>query len=185
MSNRFFSSTVKYSELALVWGCYLLAGIAGVTLVFMMGMIVVDVFFRYVLDTPLIGVYDLVKLSMVVVAFCSLAYTGLKGAHITVDLCNPVFARIRPRWIDALLYRLVMFMASGTVLWLAYLSLDQASKSEAMREASTMIGVPHYPFYGVIAVGLVFYGLVLLADAIRGGQRLVPVGSNGEQGEAS
>lgn len=181
MPNSYFSRTGNYLDSVLVWGSYLFAGIAGVSLVAMMGMIVVDVFFRYLLDTPLVGVYDLIKLSMVVVTFCSLAYTGLKGAHITVDLFAPALARIRPRWVDALLYRIVMFMTSGTLLWLAYLSWSRMPQSELMREASNMVGVPHYPFYGVIAAGLALYGLVVLADAVRGQRPSVPVEPHDEQ----
>lgn len=168
MPSRPLSRAGKHAKHILSWGSYLFAGIAGMSLVVMMGMIVVDVFCRYFLNTPLVGVYDLVKLAMVVITFCSLAYTSLKGAHITVDLFAPALARIRPRWLDGLLYRLVMVLASATLLWLAYLSWNRIPKSELMREASSMIGVPHYPFYGVIAAGLALYGLTLLADAVRG-----------------
>lgn len=184
MSNSFFPRTGNYIDLVVVWSSYFFAGIAGISLISMMGMIVVDVFFRYLLGTPLVGVYDLIKLSMVMVTFCSLAYTGLKGAHISVDLFAPALARIRPRWVDALLYRLVMFMASGTLICLAYLSWERMPQSELMREASSMIGVPHYPFYGVIAASLVLYGLVVLVDAIRGPRPYVPLESRGTKEEA-
>lgn len=182
MQHRAVTRWGKYLESSLDWGSHILAGIAGLSLLTMMGMIVVNVFFRYVVGNPLVGIHDLVQLSMVVIVFFSLAYTGLKGAHIAVDLFSPALARIRPRWADMLLYRSVMLIAAVTMFWVAYLSLNRMFKSELMREASNMIGVPHYPFYGIIALGLAVYGLVLLAEAVRGQRSWSPAKETSHHG---
>ncbi len=63
-----------------------LAFIGGLALLWLMGLTVVAVMMRYVFGAPILGAQDISEMSLVLVAFLGLAYSGWTGAHIAVDL---------------------------------------------------------------------------------------------------
>ena len=51
-----------------------------------MAFIVINVFMRFVLDSPVLGAYEIVEQMMFVGVFCSFAYAQQQGSHIRVSM---------------------------------------------------------------------------------------------------
>ena len=47
---------------------------------------VVDVFLRYLFNSPILGSYELTEFMMAILVFGSVAYTMVVKGHVTVDL---------------------------------------------------------------------------------------------------
>jgi TRAP-type C4-dicarboxylate transport system permease small subunit len=132
--------------------------IAGIALCFMMLLTVADVFLR-AFRKPIIGTYELVAYSGVIVIAFSLPFTWLKG-HVCVDFLLLKFSPKNQKIIQATtrILGIVFFLLSGSYLIRMGMSLY------ATGEVSSTLQMPFYPLaYGA---GICFFiqCLVLLCD---------------------
>lgn len=59
----------------------------GMWVLFLMGCLVaLDVFMRYIFDSPIRGAWEIVELSLVVVVFTSIAYAYTMKMHVNIDI---------------------------------------------------------------------------------------------------
>ena len=110
-------STLRWIADRLVW---LSADIAGLALLFEVGVILVDVVGR-AFGRPLFGSLDLITMSMVVLVFGAMALCDRRGGHVGVDLLHSFFSDRLNRAIDALsaLLGAIVFVA---LAWAVYKS---------------------------------------------------------------
>ncbi len=110
-------STLRWIADRLVW---LSAGIAGLALLFEVGVILVDVVGR-AFGRPLFGSLDFITMSMVVLVFGAMALCDRRGGHVGVDLLQSFFSDRLNRAIDALsaLLGAIVFVA---LAWAVYKS---------------------------------------------------------------
>jgi TRAP-type C4-dicarboxylate transport system permease small subunit len=76
--------------------------LAGMTILVIMSLIVVAVFFRYVLQSPINGALDISTFLMTFVFFLAIAPALESGSHVEVDLFDP-FVPLRLRKAQRLL----------------------------------------------------------------------------------
>jgi TRAP-type transport system small permease protein len=130
---------------ALLWLC---GGIAGTALLAIMGLTLVDVLGRKLLDTSLPGALELTELLMVAVIFAALPLVGLQGEHVVFDSLD--------RWLPAWLRRaqqagvdlLCMLLLAG----LAWLMWSKAGQMAEFGDTTAQLKLPLAPF--VHALGL-------------------------------
>ena len=87
-----------------------LARIGSVTMVALVVMTGIGVFFRYIVNDPINGLGDILGLTLSVTVAASLAYGGRVGAHVAVDVLGMVGGRKLTRWTDALVRILGVFI---------------------------------------------------------------------------
>lgn len=136
---------------------------AGFVLVVTMVLVVVNILLRTIFKAPVFGAYEYVGLLTAVVIGLSMAYCGVKNAHVDISLVvDWLPARLR-----AVLGALINFVSMcflGVSAW--YTGAYARSMMESGLVSSTT-QAPVYPFVYLIALGMLFYCLVLLVRSIE------------------
>ncbi|ETX00769.1 MAG: hypothetical protein ETSY2_38515 [Candidatus Entotheonella gemina] len=126
-------------------GVRFLAFLGGLALVWLMGLTVVAVIMRYVFGAPILGAQDISEMSLVLVAFLGLAYSGWTGAHIAVDLIGGMLPPGLTRWTDTV----VRLIGAGLMAVVTWQTVRQGLDAAAYGEATNLVENPsHAVFHG-------------------------------------
>ena len=138
----------------------LLALAAGVLLLLLMAVTVLDVFLRYVFNAPLASSWEFTEFSMALIVFLGIAYCGWTGGHITVDVFE--------KWLDRpslrLLPALIAFVGAALFALIAYRATLETIAT--IDQVSNMLRWPHYPFRLTAALGSAVFAVVLLIQGV-------------------
>ena len=145
------------------WLSRFMSVIAGVTLVFIMLLTVLDVILRY-FGYPIMGVYDLVALGGAVIIGFSLPYAAEKRVHVFMEMVQPFFGKTGRQAMDVLT-RLIALAISLLAGW-NLVKLGTGFRQTG--EASLTIQIVFYPI--AIGLGICFFlqTLVFASQIVRG-----------------
>ncbi len=132
----------------------------GLTLLALIVLIVGDVVLRYVCNAPIFGARDLGKLLLTSMIALATAYSARSGGQVAIEAFSRFLGKSGLR-------RLEIAVRLGAALMLAVLSwrlLLAGFSAGRYGEASLSLGIPHAPFYWLLAAGMVLYGLVLVVE---------------------
>lgn len=118
------SQTQVVASGAIRWLRRIIAAICAVLLLFMMGLTVLDVLGRYLMNAPVPGASELTELMLASVIFIGLPAASLDGDHITVDVLATRLRR-KIRGVVARLVAGVSAAALGAIAWRLWLIGDQ------------------------------------------------------------
>jgi TRAP-type C4-dicarboxylate transport system permease small subunit len=109
---------------------------------------------------PVRGTGEISQLGLSVVVFTALAYCGIRGSHVAVDI---LVSRLRKRAQQVL--RIFMQFLSVAILGiLAWQLFSYTAKMRDVGQSSVMLGIPVYPFVFVSAIGTALLALVYLVQ---------------------
>ena len=141
-------------------GVYALSRVLGIiailVLVAMMFFTVVDVCLRAFFNYPIPGDVEIIELSMVCAGFLGLAWCAMRGMHIKVDLVVSLMPKGIQNLLDAFNY-LLGFGICAIFTWRGFV---EGSANREMNQLSSILKVPLFPFYWLMALG---YGMLCLA----------------------
>ncbi|MCJ8520901.1 TRAP-type C4-dicarboxylate transport system permease small subunit [Pseudorhizobium tarimense] len=141
----------------------LLSVLAGVSLLFMMAVITVSVLARYLFNSPITGVDEIIQLTAVCVVMLALPYATLQGAHVRVD----IFDQLLGRW-GRLIGDVLARVLSGIVLAiLADRAWSKMLDAYEYEDTTNMLGLPIWPFYGILAAGIALCLMVYAVELFR------------------
>ena len=132
----------------------------GVVLMLLMGYTVLDVVLRYGFNKPFSGSLEITEFAMALIVFLGIAYCGITGGHVAVDILERPLQDPRLRFVPVLL------TLTGAALFAAIAWLTAAEALTSMHRVSNMVRWPHWPFQMTVAFGSAMYALVLLFQAI-------------------
>lgn len=133
-------------------------------MVFLVGLTVVSVFWRYLLNDPIFGITDISRMSLAVIVMGALAYGGRLGAFVHVDILAVVGGRRVTRYTDVLVR-----VSSIAILALATYSLrEEARCGFECGEFTDNLEILHTPFYWLLAAAMAIYTLMLVCELIIG-----------------
>ncbi|MGE0315407.1 MAG: TRAP transporter small permease [Lautropia sp.] len=129
-----------------------LEAMAGVALLAMMLLVVVDVAGRYLFATPLAGAIELVQFAMVIAVFGGLPAASLRGRHISLDILqNRLRGRAR-RWHQGAL----CLGAAAVLAAQAWLLWDIAGSMRRNADVIGYLNLPTFPAaYFMCALSLI------------------------------
>jgi len=130
---------------------------AGGALILLMLLTTADVGGRYFFDSPINGVFDLTHFAVAIMVYLGLAYCGIRGGHVVIEL---LYDRL-PRWAQGPLNRLTNL--AGCVLFgvISWRTAVQSIDVRDMGEASQMMEIPFFPLYVLVAFGSALFAWVL------------------------
>ncbi|MET4000101.1 TRAP transporter small permease [Marinobacterium sp. MBR-109] len=139
----------------------LMAG-AGLAMIVIMGIVVLDVVMRYVFSSPLSWPYTLIgHYLMAALFFLALSDTMQHHGHIALD----VFLPILPRRLRNMMQASGFGISSSLVAFIAYLGIEQAilawSRDERFADS---LALPSWVPYALLSVGM---GLLSIRCAYR------------------
>jgi TRAP-type C4-dicarboxylate transport system permease small subunit len=135
--------------------------IAGVFIIMM--IIVVDVFLRFLLNSPIQGSYEIVERCMFCTIFATFAYAQTEKAHIRIDLVVGMFPEKLHMFADFIF----LALSAGIVSAIAYAAILQAQTSMSSNYITSVLSIPLYPFYWLEFVCMLVFAVTLLYDALK------------------
>lgn len=137
--------------------------IAGILLVGLMTLIVVNIVLRQV-ASPFGGTAELVGYLSALCAGFSLLYSQKRKSHIAIDIITGHMAK-RPRAALTAVMNLIAVVVFGMATWqIAARAMDMQSKGIL----SDTLQIVYYPFLWVIAVCFGLFTLRILLDVVVG-----------------
>lgn len=138
------------------WMGYVSAAVIGL----LMLVVVADVCGRYFFNSPIMGASELACFMMVVVVFPALAWAALTGKHVRVDILVSHFS---PR-VQAIFDSVTLLVALGIFVIITWQSVLE---SMAAHNVTSLIRLPHAPFYWIMTVGLAVFCLSIIVLVIK------------------
>ena len=142
----------------------LLGGVGSVATVLLVGVTFVTVIWRYVLGQPIYGIDDVAKMALVVTVACSMAYGARRHAHVQVDILEKLGGRKVTRFTDVV----ARLIGIATLAFTAKAVAVKGSCGMLCGNTSADLGIPHMPFYMLLALGFALYALVLVLELVAG-----------------
>jgi TRAP-type C4-dicarboxylate transport system permease small subunit len=135
-----------------------LAVLSGVALLGLMVLTTADVVGRYFFNAPIEGVFDLTQLGMVVIIFFGLAYCGMQGGHVSIEVIYNLLSGPARDVLNR------VTNLAGAVLFavIAWETIVQSIGMRELGETSNLLLIPFYPFMWVVALGSILFALVML-----------------------
>jgi TRAP-type C4-dicarboxylate transport system permease small subunit len=143
-----------------------LAWVSAIGLVLIMLLGVSDVLLRVVLQSPLLGTYEITQYLMVFVVFGALTYTAVHDGHVTIDWITLFLPKRTQAIVDSVAYLLGILLFAAV----AWQSAVQGYEMLSKHQTSFTLGIPIYPFLWVVALGSIALDLILLSklrDSLR------------------
>ena len=143
---------------------YSLSRLMGYVATGMLGLLmlltVADVCGRSFFNSPITGTSELSEFMMVSVVFLALAWCALARKHVSVDL---LVSRFTPR-VQAIVDSITLLSALGTFVIITWRS---ALESTEVVAATSLLRLPHTPFYWIMTGGLALFCLAIMALLIE------------------
>ena len=140
---------------------------AGLVLISLVLLVVVDVTLRRAFNSPLPFSYEIIEFGLVIVVWGSVLYSTSRERHISIDvLVSRLPAKTRQ------FFRIAFDFVSAVVLLLiGWQSITYAMHLWDVQNVSPTLDIPVYPFVVIVALGAILAGLILLVnfiDSVRG-----------------
>lgn len=154
------------------------AGLANVAatlwIILLMVLVVADVAGRNLFLSPIAGVPEIVKLSIVGIVFLQIAHTHAHSHMIRSDGLLNMIARRHPR-IAAAMDLAAQLMGAGLTLALAWAVVPRLEKAWERGEYEGAIGhftLPVWPFLAIIVAGSLLLAISFVAAAAKAVRRM-------------
>ncbi len=129
----------------------------------MMVLVVANVALRAFFNSPIRGVYDILLMLFISAISLSLAHCYVTGGHVNITFILDKFPVIVQKLIRIILNVISMIMF-GTIGWFLLSYYVDTVKLSGKTTLTT--STPHYPFYYVLAIGILILALVILMKII-------------------
>lgn len=139
-----------------------MAGFSGLVLVGVMILVALDVALRYMFASPLFGAFEVVEFVLVIIVMLAIPYCTATDGQIRVDVLDP---HLGPK--GKLLSQVATSLVSLTVLiFLCYRTVLKAMDAFKYGDATPILGLPKWPLYAFIVIGMGGYIVVVLRDQV-------------------
>lgn len=139
---------------------YVLAVLGGICLIALVLILAFGVIMRYALGQPILGINEIVQLTALALVMASLPYATANRVHVSVDVFDNMLGRFG-RMAGDILSRMI----SGYVLFLlAKRAFDKALDAMEWGDATNMLNLPIWPFYGILSAGTALCVVVFAID---------------------
>jgi len=126
----------------------------------MMLIITADVFMRRAFNSPIFGTFDTIKILLVFVVFCAVAYVMVMKEHIIVDTLSRLYPRILKRIVRGIAYFLSMIILA-VICWQ---TLNYGLSMLRAGERLVLLQIPISPFIFLVALGYAVFFLVVFVQ---------------------
>jgi len=134
-----------------------------VVLVLMMLLTVSDVVLRSLFRKPILGTTELTENMMACLAFLALAWCAVERSHLKVDLVMILLPERVQAVFDSFT-SLAGLCLVGLISWRSFL---EGAVVKELNIESSLLRIPAYPFYYVMAVGFSILCVVMVTQFIE------------------
>jgi TRAP-type C4-dicarboxylate transport system permease small subunit len=134
--------------------------VSAVVIGLLMMVVVADVCGRYFFNSPIMGASELACFLMIIIVFPALAWAALTEKHVKVDI---LVSRFPPR-VQAIFSSVTLLIVLGIFVIITWRSVLE---SMAVHNVTSLLRLPHAPFYWIMTVGLAVFCLSIVALVIK------------------
>lgn len=149
--------------------------VSGFALMLIAVLTFIDVFCRYLFNSPITGAQEVCQMSIMIVVYMGLPCATLRRRHIRVDALINKFSE-RARLICLGCTSLIVNLYSIPAFY--FLTKQSISLFHDLNKGTTLLGIPYAPFYLIVAFGCLWMSLELILDGIRYFGEAKAVGTN-------
>jgi TRAP-type C4-dicarboxylate transport system permease small subunit len=134
----------------------------------MMLLMICDVGGRTVLNSPIIGSYELVENLLVIVVVLAYAQAQITKRHIKVDIFTEMLPLKVREWLKLGAW-IICFVIVGFSAW------QQIPAIRSVKDAATStmaLKIPQWPFNVIVFMGLFMFSIVLIIDIVNQASKL-------------
>jgi len=150
------------------WTVRLLTLVSSLALTVLLVVTFAGVVMRYAFNAPILGNNEIIEMASIVLVMLAMPSAAQKEAHIRVDVFDgPIGAA--GRFAGDILARGIAIYLLAMLGWRSWGKLADAAE---YGDATNMLSIPLWPFYGLLVLGAALYALVLaiqLVDIIQSG----------------
>lgn len=160
------SRSKRYLQISekIVWAASkVFDAIAGISLLAVMFLVVLNIILRAFFKSPILGTYEFVGFLTSLVVGLALAHCALKNGHIAVGF---LVAKL-PERVRAGIDGLTNLTAGVFFVFCSWHMLDYARSFAASGEVALTTRIPFYPFVYGLAAALILLCLVLFLRALE------------------
>lgn len=130
----------------------------------MMCLTTVDVILRKIPFIPLsiLGSYDMTEMGMVIIVFFGIAFLQSHHGHVRVDMFVDMF----PYTVRKIIMGIVDLIEAVFGAIMCYATFQQISTLFSSGKGTSVLRIPHWPFYIIMVIGLLLFTIFLLIDAL-------------------
>ncbi|WP_193141344.1 MULTISPECIES: TRAP transporter small permease subunit [unclassified Meridianimarinicoccus] len=142
-------------------------GVIGqLTILAMIASMLYEVVARYAFNAPTLWAFDISYMLNGSIVFLGAAYSLRKEAHVRIDFLSQKMPLRAQQILNAAVYALVMVPITGALTWVAAGKALKAFRTGEVENVSPWAPLM-WPFYTVIAIGLLAFCLQFLAEALK------------------
>ena len=138
--------------------------IGAISIIALMSVTVVAVFWRYILNSPIFGIEDISTMTLTVVVAAAIAYAAHQNAHVSVNVIKFFCGRAVTRITDAVTRILCIAM----IALATYALFKNGSCGLECGQTTNNISIDHTPFYYMLGVSMGSYTLLLVVQLLVG-----------------
>lgn len=143
--------------------------IAGVALVGMLVITIVDVVGNKFFKQPMQGASEYLSFLAVITTSFAISFSMIEKAHVQVDI---IVNKLPPRW-KALLEAFITFLSLGIFIILTWVSIRLGMQLQKNHELSMTQRIPMFPLAYALAFAFFPACLYLFLELLRWGKKLV------------
>lgn len=152
------------------WAVRILTLLSSLALALLLVATFAGVVMRYVFAAPILGGNEIMQLVSVGLVMLAMPSAAQRENHVRVDVLDG-FIGASGRLIGDLLSRGIAIYLLSLLAWRGWAKLLDAAE---YGDATNMLAIPLWPFYGLLVLGAVLYAVVLalqIIDVLRSGVR--------------
>jgi len=127
------------------------------------GLTFLDVCLRYILNKPILGVYDVTRVMLIATVACAFGYTQLIRGNMAIDLLLLKLGQ-RHRAIVDNVYDAIALCLFSVITWQAF---KQGNALRMTGDATETVLIPYYPFVYLIAFNMGLVCLILILQLVK------------------
>lgn len=154
---------MQYFEIAIIKISRLMDLLAGIILAATATLVVANILGRALLNSPILGTYELVGFLTAAVVGLALARCALENSHIAISFLTD---KLPPSW-QRFTELAVGLPAMVFLFFAAYNIFAYGSRLAASGVVSSTIRLPFYPFIFLVAVGFLMLAMTVLLSLFR------------------
>ena len=134
--------------------------VAGFAIVVATALVVLNILLREIFGAPILGTYEFTGILTAIIVCCSIAYTLVLDAHISIDI---VVEKIKPRGqaiIDTITNILVL-------VFMSVFSYNLFAYATKLLKSNSVSPTTQFPFYIIVYLAAICFVLLCLVILLR------------------
>jgi TRAP-type C4-dicarboxylate transport system permease small subunit len=127
------------------------------------GLTFLDVCLRYILNKPILGVYDITRVMLIATVACAFGYTQMIRGNMAIDL---LLLKLKQRYraIVGIVHDLIALTLFLVITWQAF---RHGNALRVTGDATETVLIPFYPFVFLIAFNMGVVCLILVLQLVK------------------